>query len=268
MSDYPPCYRENQAVKLYVESKGNGPEVVLLHGWGMHSGVWEDVVAALVEDFRVTVIDLPGHGFSRGFAAGNRLRDLSAAVASVAPPRAHWVGWSLGGMVTQRLASDATERVAKLVLISSSPCFVQRPDWPHAMRFGVLHLFAETLGQNYQATLKRFLALEVHGSDHAGEQLRRLRNLVFQHGEPDAAALRDGLSILENEDLRAELSRIHCPTLLMMGRRDSLVPVSAGTAIQALLPNAHLQVFPQAGHAPFLSHRREFIRHLKAFLDD
>ncbi|HNE00663.1 MAG TPA: pimeloyl-[acyl-carrier protein] methyl ester esterase, partial [Plasticicumulans sp.] len=47
---------------LYCQSWGSGPDLVLLHGWGMHGGVWDDTVEAFIDDWRVTVIDLPGHG--------------------------------------------------------------------------------------------------------------------------------------------------------------------------------------------------------------
>jgi pimeloyl-[acyl-carrier protein] methyl ester esterase len=233
----------------------------------MHAGVWEAVVEALADDYRVTVMDLPGHGFSRGFMAHYTLPDLSQVVAAVAPASAIWVGWSFGGLIAQRLAIDRPERVTKLVLVASSPCFVRRRDWPHAMQFQVLRMFAETLGRDYQTTLRRFLALEVHGSEHATEQLRLLRKIVFQHGKPDTAILSDALTILENEDLRGELKHIRCPTLLLMGRRDSLVPASAGAAIQTLLPDARLQVFAKAGHAPFFSHLAEFVSCLRVFLN-
>ncbi len=53
------------ASTLYTDTAGIGPDVVLVHGWGMHSGVWEDVAGDLLNDYRVTVLDLSGHGFSR-----------------------------------------------------------------------------------------------------------------------------------------------------------------------------------------------------------
>ena len=115
--------------------------------------------------------------------------------------------------------------------------------------------------------LKRFIALEVHGSEHASAQLHRLKAMLFQHGQPDVAALEDGLTILEVSDLRAELPRIACPTLLLMGQRDQLVPAAAGEAMRDLLPDARLHVFPRAGHAPFFSHLPEFVAELRAFLD-
>ena len=131
----------------------------------------------------------------------------------------------------------------------------------------MLRRFAEELRQNHRAVLKRFIALEVHGSDNAGEQYRQLKALLFQHGEPDPAALGDGLAILEHADLRADLPQIQCPTLLLMGQRDQLTPVAAGEAMRKLLPNARLHVFLGAGHAPFFSHLPDFIAELRVFLD-
>lgn len=253
---------------LYARTAGRGSDLVLVHGWGMHCGVWAGVIEALVDGHQITSMDLPGHGYSRLCETRRGLAALSRAVAAVAPPRAIWIGWSLGGLVAQRLAIDAPERVARLVLACSSPCFVRRPDWSHAMDYSVLHQFAEGLGIDYRATLKRFIALEVHGTDDAREQQRRLRELVFQHGEPDPAALADCLEILKTTDLRAEMGKITCPTLLLQGRRDRLVPASVGAAMQALLPDARLHVFPRAGHAPFFSQLPEFVERLRAFLDD
>jgi len=54
---------------LHVETFGSGPDLVLLHGWGMHGGVWGDFALRLAERYRVHVIDLPGHGFSAAFSA-------------------------------------------------------------------------------------------------------------------------------------------------------------------------------------------------------
>jgi pimeloyl-[acyl-carrier protein] methyl ester esterase len=252
---------------LYRHTVGAGPDVVLVHGWGMHSGVWEDVVEALLDHHQVTVLDLPGYGYSRMVGAGHTLSDLCAAVLAVAPPRAIWVGWSLGGLVAQQAALTAPERVSRLVLVSSTPCFVQRPDWPHGVAPPVLRRFAEELRQDYRAVLKRFIALEVHGSEHASAQLRQLKALLFQQGEPDITALEDGLAILESTDLRAELPRIACPTLLLMGQRDQLTPAAAGEAMRNLLPDVCLHVFPHAGHAPFFSHLPAFLAQLRAFLD-
>jgi len=252
---------------LYTHTLGEGSGIVLVHGWGMHSGVWEDVVEGLLDHYRVTVLDLPGHGYSQGPEARRTLSDWALAVLAATPAPAAWIGWSLGGLVAQRAALIAPERVSRLVLVNSTPCFVQRPDWPYGMALSVLHRFAEELRQDYHAVLRRFVALEVHGGEHASAQLKQLKAMLFQHGEPDVATLEDGLAILETTDLRAECSRIQCPTLLLMGQRDQLVPAEAGEAMLQRLPDARLHVFPRAGHAPFFSHLPGFLAQLRAFLD-
>ena len=253
---------------LYTHTLGSGPDVVLLHGWGIHSGVWEDVAEALYDHHRVTVVDLPGHGFSRALEAPRDLDELCQTVAAAAPAPATWVGWSLGGLVAQRLAVGAPERVSRLALVNSSPCFARRPDWSHAVALPVLRQFARDLRRDHRAALKRFIALEVHGSERASAQLHRLKAMLFQRGEPAMSALEGGLAILETADLRPDWSRIACPTLLLMGQRDRLVPAEAGAALVGRLPRGRLKVFERAGHAPFFSHPAEFVAELRAFLDE
>lgn len=265
-----PCWPEpsqRDERSLYTCTLGTGPDVVLIHGWGMHSGVWEVIAESLLDHYRITVVDLPGHGFSRLLQTGHDLQGLSAAVAAVVPAPAIWVGWSLGGLVAQWVAITAPERVTRLALVNSTPCFVRRPDWPHGIDLPVLRRFAEELRLDYRAVLKRFIALEVHGSEHATAQLHALKAMLFQHGEPAVSALEDGLTILETTDLRPDWSRIVCPTLLLMGQRDQLVPVKAGAALVARLPHARLRVFERAGHAPFFSHPLDFVTELRAFFD-
>lgn len=255
------------ASALYTDTAGIGPDVVLVHGWGMHSGVWEDVAGDLLNDYRVTVLDLPGHGFSRPTKSGYTLAELAQAVAAATPTPATWIGWSLGGLVAQQVALAMPERVTRLALVNSTPCFVQRPDWPHAIAPVVLRRFAEELSQDYRMVLKRFIALEVYGSEHASAQLHRFKTILSRRGEPEVTALQDGLAMLESNDLRAALQNLACPLLMLMGQRDQLVPVAAGEAIQNRLPNTRLHVFPRAGHAPFFSHLPEFMAELRAFLD-
>lgn len=269
LSRKPANMAASPAPTLYTYTAGQGPEVVLAHGWGMHSGIWKDVIEGLRDHYRVTVLDLPGHGYSRGWSENRHsLHNWAEAVIAVTPAPAIWVGWSLGGLIAQQVASMAPERISRLALVNSTPCFVQQLDWPHGIALPVLRHFAEELCQDYRAVLKRFIALEVHGSQHASTQLRQLKALLFQHGEPEVTALEDGLAILEASDLRAELAKITCPTLLLMGQRDQLVPVAAGEAMLKALPDARMRVFAQAGHAPFFSHPSEFTAELRAFFNE
>ncbi len=254
-------------MSLHVECHGHGPPLVLLHGWGMNADVWQAVLPALARRRQLICVDLPGHARSRAQPGGETLAAWSACLAEVVPAGAEVLGWSLGGLLALRLALDAPERVARLILVASGPRFVQAADWPHAMASETLAGFAQGLVEDYAGTLRRFLAIQALGSEHARETLGQLREQVFRHGEPDPAALRAGLQMLLQTDLRAELPRVHCPTLLIGGERDTLFPAAAQVQTRERLPAAASVLIEGAGHAPFLSHPAAFLEALSAFLD-
>jgi len=237
---------------LYTQTSGAGPDLVLVHGWGLHGGIWDDFVPLLEQDFRITRVDLPGHGLSEW---GNEvtLDDMAHAVLAAVPGPAAWLGWSLGGLVASLAALNSPASVSALVMLASSPCFVRKPGWQSAMLPALLDTFAGDLQADYKKTLNRFLSLQVRGSAGASQTLKALRAKLLAHGQPAAAALQAGLDVLRSADLRDELARIECPVLLLMGERDTLVPVTAGHEAARLFPAAQLEVIGGAGHAPFIA---------------
>jgi len=255
-------------MNLHAESFGAGPELVLLHGWGMHSGVWGEFAQRLAQRHRVTLIDLPGHGRSVTFPDPYTLATVAQAVLARAPSHAHWLGWSLGGLVAQHVAHHARGRVAKLVLLASSPQFLRSADWPHAMDAEVLAQFAAELQRDYRSTLLRFLALEVQGSAAARDELRALRERIFAHGEPQGAALAGGLSILRESNLRAQFATLRQHVLVLLGAHDRLVPAEVAPDIAGLLPQVVPHIVAGAGHAPFLSQPALVAQHVTDFLHE
>lgn len=253
---------------LRVTTAGREPHLVLLHGWGLNSGVWSELLTALQPRWRVTCIDLPGHG---GSSARIDLCDLGVVCAAlhraapVAP--AVWLGWSMGGLIATAYALRYPEWVTRLILVASQPRFAGARDWPHGMDTKLLEDFSASLQRKPHETLARFLALQVRGSENASHTLRCLR-AAMAAGAPDWVALGSGLSLLRNADLRDQLALLTCPMRLILGERDALVPATAGPAVTALVKDARYRVIAGAGHAPFLSHVGEFINVLEAFLDD
>lgn len=252
-------------MSLYTQTIGDGPDVVLLHGWGLNSAVWKETVTLLSPYYRLTLIDLPGHGRS-ALTQPFTLASITQEVAGIAPPRAAWLGWSLGGMVALNVALHQPARVACLILTASNAQFVRHADWPHGMDENVMRQFAGNLEKDYKATVNRFLALQTLGQSHARETLKTLKERMAIQGEPKIEALRGGMEILLRESLWHRLGEIHCPVLLALGRLDALVPQSAGEAMLAHLQDGHLHVFEQAAHAPFLSHTEAFADVVKKFL--
>lgn len=241
-------------MRLAIQTFGQGPDLVLVHGWGMNAGVWAPLRDRLGARWRVTAIELPGHGES-DFAVGQReLFGWTEALLAAAPARALWLGWSLGGQLSLAAAAHAPERFAGLVLMATNPRFVRSDDWPSAMPAETLQAFAEQLDVDAPRTLERFLALQVRGAESAVETLRQLRATTRARPAPRAAALQAGLDLLLRNDLRSTVRDLAVPVLWLFGGRDALVPAVTPEAVRALSPAAQVHCIAPAGHAPFLSH--------------
>lgn len=251
---------------LYRDSSGRGPDVALLHGWGMHGGVFGALAAALARDYRVHALDLPGHGRSPWAKGAADLEGLARLVAEYLPAECSVIGWSLGGMVGVRLATLYPERIPRLALIGTSPCGARRRDWPHGLDEPVLAGLATRLGRDWRATMQDFVALEVRGEPEPLATLRELKRELYAHGAPSTAALAAGLAILRGTDLRPELPRLRARTLVIGGEYDRLAPPAAVAALAALVPGARLESIARAAHAPFLSHRERVESLLRDFL--
>ncbi|MBM4131963.1 pimeloyl-ACP methyl ester esterase BioH, partial [bacterium] len=210
--------------------------------------------------------ELPGYGDTPSVSPYTA-ETLAEAVADTIEAPVQLVGWSLGGMVALALAARHPDKVAKLVLVGSSPTFVSRPDWPYGLAPEVLAGFAESLKQDYRATLLRFLSLQARGGDAAREVIARLRETVFQRGEPASAVLAAGLDLLRDVDLRGVAARVRCPTLVVHGAYDTLCPVQAAHWLAEQIPGARLALREGAAHAPFLSHPAWFAEQVGGFLD-
>lgn len=248
---------------MHIETVGQGPDIVLLHGWAMHSGIFAPLVRELEPHFRLHLVDLPGHGLSPERDGPFDLADCALRIAAATPP-ALWLGWSLGGLVCLEAALQQQTPVRALSLIAANPRFVEGTDWPHGVAPTVFSDFAQGLRTDYRRTVERFLALEAMGSDHAQSELRELKAHVFDRGEPAVHVLCDGLDILDRADLRAQLPLLGVPSLWIAGKRDRLVPHGAMAWAAQQAPRArYLEL--SAGHAPFLGHAAEVADAIAAF---
>ena len=267
--------------RLHVETVGNGPPLVLLHGWAMHSGVWGDLPERLGHRFRVHSVDLPGHGFSdplQPLTLDSMVEALSSRFAGAKEPLTV-AGWSLGGMVALRWARRSPAAISRLVLVATTPAFVAREDWPHAMSAARLDQFGDELRVSYRLTLQRFLSLQLagnkqgratlgSGSGDGRAMLATLRRDLFARGEPAPEALVDALRILGDTDLRAEVPTISTPAVVVSGECDSLTPAAAGAWLADALPHGRFALIEGAGHLPFLSHPDAFVKAFDTVADE
>ncbi|MBI5429737.1 MAG: pimeloyl-ACP methyl ester esterase BioH [Nitrosomonadales bacterium] len=257
----------------------SGAPLLLIHGWGMHGGMWRGVAEQLAQHCDVYAVDLPGHGYSElpspagGRGGGGEGRSASLSLDSLVDQLSAQFdeplavcGWSLGGQVALRWALRHPQQVERLVMVASTPCFVRLDGWKYALSAEILEEFAVNLQKNYAMTLKRFLSLQMRGSEQEREVLAVLRDGLFSRGEPNLAALQAGLEILRGSDQRAALPELRQATLVLAGERDTLIPHQATQYLADRIPDGRLATIRGAAHAPFLSHPDEFVGLIKDFL--
>jgi pimeloyl-[acyl-carrier protein] methyl ester esterase len=239
---------------LHCASSGSGPDIVLIHGWGWHGGVWASVARQLAARFRVWVPDLPGHGASREpIPAG--IDGWMNAIKECVPPSAIWVGWSLGGLLALRAAHS---RVALgVVLVGATPRFVQGDDWPCAWLSEEFERFSADLERDVSGTLERFASLHVGVGSGSRSLLRELRAQRSLRDLPEREVLKAGLSMLRDTDCRALLATLDMPALVVHGEHDRIVSAEAGERMTRALPRARYVKIDAAGHALPLSHADE-----------
>ena len=241
--------------------------LVMLHGWGLNSGVFDQIAPLLAQYSDVILMDLPGFGDN----ADVPLTSLEAAVELIhnaLPERCHLLGWSLGGLIAQQLVLTYPERVEHLICIASTPFFMaQTQEW-----FGiapkVLQQFETQLATNYQKTVQRFLAIQAMGSVSAKQDMHVLKEAIARYPEPCEASLLQGLKLLQTVDLRHQIHLIQCPTLRIYGRLDALVPNQAVSAIEVLQPHTTSVIMEHVSHAPFISDKEKFAQLVIEFLEN
>jgi len=253
-------------MSLYVETRGEGQDIVLLHGWGFNAAVWHTVADELSKDYRVTLIDLPGFGRSVDVKSDYEMNSLVELLVKVIPKNAILLGWSMGGLIAQAIALQYPKHLKKMILLASNAQFIISESWPSAMKASVLEGFIDDLVGNFKRTLQVFLMLQAQGGDNARDVIRELKEKLFAHGDPDEDALRGGLMLLKNTSFVSQLEEIKLPVYLMYGRLDTMVPLAAAESMTEKIPRSKLHVFESAAHAPFISHYDEFIKVLKGYI--
>lgn len=242
-------------------------ELVLLHGWGMNQGVWQVILPELefLHSGTVRCLDLPGYGNSHQCPLPYNLHDAAKQLSEQLQANSTLMGWSLGGLFAMYIAKHWPEKVAKVLLIASTPFFAESDDWP-GIKTNVLAAFKEQLVTHREKTIERFLAIQAMGSDSARDDIKQLKKLLNEYPAPQISALSGGLDILQRDDLREAFANCPVPIRAVFGRLDALVPYRAVAKMQALNSDFEYEVIDKASHAPFISHKREFLSAIKSML--
>jgi len=232
----------------------------------MNSAVWDACVAALPEWINVVLIDLPGHG-SMSDVAVESLDDFVQALTPLVHRPVVWVGWSLGGLAVLRLAELFPQRVAAALMVACNPCFVRQEGWPYGVEAEVFDQFAQNLNKHQEKTLQRFLALQVNSLPEARHVVKQLQSSLRMRGQASSQALKTGLQVLLETDMRQSLRSIESELHWLFSDQDALVPSSLAQILRTDYGQENIVVNAKAGHAPFISHQDDFIKQLLAIAE-
>ena len=259
-------------LQLHVERAGSGPPLVLLHGFTGAATTWAPLLPHFAAEHETLAIDLPGHGRSSApahpgrYALARFADDLLRVLDAFAIDRVALLGYSMGGRAALRAALRAPDRVAALVLESTSPGIAD-PARRAERRDADRALADEIEREGVPAFVTRWEALPLWASQHALPDSARAR-LRAQRETNDATGLANslrGAGAGEDEPVLARLAEIDAPVLLVAGALDATY-VAAATEMARVFPDARLAVVPNAGHAVHLERPDELTDAVLEFL--
>lgn len=249
-------YLLRDGVAIYYEVRGDGPAILLTHGFAATADMWDRQLEPLVRDFRVIRWDLRGHGRSDSpddpdtYSQDRSLEDMAAILDAVGAPDAIVGGHSLGGFLSLAFYAAHPDRVAALVLSGCGPGF--RKDGPREAWNAVANGLADEIEREGLEWL-RGRGEEGEPSDH-----KSVAGLVSAGRHMLTQA--DG-AVIES------LPSISVPTFISVGAKDR--NYLAGTEyLEARIAGATRHVIEDAGHAANVEKPDAFNAALKAFLDE
>lgn len=251
-----------QGLKVRYIEQGEGPLVVLFHGWGANKELFGATIDTLAAQYRVAAPDTPGFGQSQEPEEPWSLEDYcvfsKAFIEHVAGPEDTEVilaGHSHGGRTLIRLVGSGmlNRRVKKLILIDSAGIVPEKT--PKQLR----------RIKRYKRG-KKILSLPPVRAlfPHALEKLQqRSGSADYRAASP---VMRQSMVKVVNEDVREYLPRIEAETLLVWGEQDQDTPLSVGQMMEQMIPGSGLAVLAGAGHFSFLDRQYQFLAVMRSFL--
>ncbi len=237
---------------LYHKKIGLGPDLVLLHGWAFNISVWEALLPELTQHYTVHLVDLPGHGQSANTIMPENIDDCIDQLIQVLPEAAHYIGWSLGGLLAQQIAIRYPDKTISLLLIASTPRFLADEQWPGVSK-DFFNSFYKLVESDASKALKQFALLCL---SERKLQKRFYSQIIEMVSQVNQENLLNGLKLLAENDLRTTINKIQCDKLYLVCENDPLTP-----------PNNLLnqKKISAVGHVPMITATKEILKAMRDF---
>lgn len=249
------CTTDIDGIELHYDVEGEGPAIVMMHGWGCRAATLQTLADVAAETHTVYNIDFPGFGDTPEppavWGVEEYTRFIEKFVDKLGLSRPSLLGHSFGGRVGILYASRRP--VDKLILVDAAGIKPRRP----------LKYYIKVYSFKASKLLMRLL----YGKEKAQSRIEAQR---AKRGSSDYAQasprMRAILSKVVNEDLTHVLPSITAPTLLIWGENDTATPMRDARIMEREIPDAGLVSFPGCGHYSFLDNRVQTAAVLRSFL--
>lgn len=245
------------------EQVGNGPALVLLHGFSQDSRVWRSQLGSLSGHFTVIAWDAPGAGQSPDPSESFGIRDWAHSLAGLLDilevQRAHILGLSWGGILAQEFYRQYSERVLSLVLADTYA------GWKGSLPEPILQERLAACLQDASLHPSDFVAKYLPGMFSASPSLEAQERLAAIMSDFHPNGFRLMALASAQTDTRDLLPNIQAPTLLVWGDADKRSPMSVAYQFRDAIPAARLAVIAGAGHVSNLESPARFNAEVIAF---
>ena len=259
--------RKSGSHGLAYDDVGKGPVVVLIHGYPFNRSMWTDQVAALKSHYRVLAVDLRGHGDTPVTSGTSAMEDLAYDIANLLDhlevSRAVIVGLSMGGYVALAFTRLFPLRVRGLVL-ADTRAQADTEDGRQTRMTQVEKILSEGMVGIADAMLPKLLTAETVAKRL--DVVRRIRDMMVQTPPEGAAAALRGMA--QRRDQRAFLPNILAPTLIIVGREDSITPLVDSEHMHQQISGSRLQIIDGAAHLSNIERPTQFNDAMLKFLKD
>jgi 3-oxoadipate enol-lactonase len=253
-------------IQIVYTDVGDGPAVVLVHGYPFNRTLWNEQVAALSDRYRVIAPDMRGFGESDASSAAtmNRMAaDVASLMDGLGIASAVVGGLSMGGYVTLAFQRHHADRVRALVLADTRPQ-ADTEEGKQTRTQQAEKALSEGMAGIADAMLPKLLTPETVSK--RPEVVKRIRDMMLRTKPQGAAAALLGMA--QRDDQTELLSSITIPTLIIVGREDAITPVKDSEMMHSAVSGSRLVVLEGAGHVSNLEQTAAFNEELSKFLID
>ncbi|WXG47352.1 MAG: alpha/beta hydrolase [Candidatus Atabeyarchaeum deiterrae] len=227
-------------IRTSIQSEGVGQTpIVLVHGAAYNHTLWRKQMPVLSSLSKTMAVDLPGHGESATFAAGQLVSvksytdHIHTILSMLSASTTILVGHSMGGAISMRFALDYPDKVKALVLIGTGA------------KLGVNPAIIEGLSKNFKQAIRTGVA--------AWSYAQKTDRSIIQEGINEMVKCKQEVAIADFKacndfDIREHVSQIGLPTLIIVGDEDKLTPVKWSEYLRKNIRNSQLKVISGAGH--------------------